>query len=50
MSEFPSPRGVELHKPSDLSSWLTQSCTPSFPSPRKVELHKPAWATKEVIR
>ena len=39
--KFPSPRGVELHKPLWLlvrrSSWDFRS----FPSPRGVELHKP---------
>ena len=36
---FPSPRGVELHKPSNLSR--VSRMLRLFPSPRGVELHKP---------
>ena len=39
--EFPSPRGVELHKPScDRQQGVV--IFDKFPSPRGVELHKPA--------
>ena len=38
--EFPSPRGVELHKPCEDVIDAIDSAT-LFPSPRGVELHKP---------
>ena len=37
---FPSPRGVELHKPIT-QDVLNESIDEPFPSPRGVELHKP---------
>ena len=39
-SLFPSPRGVELHKLANASSYGTLSNAFLFPSPRGVELHK----------
>ena len=44
---FPSPRGVELHKPRTIKGVIMEACSQTFPSPRGVELHKP---DKEVIR
>ena len=41
MREFPSPRGVELHKPSVVLVAQTRDMLDKFPSPRGVELHKP---------
>ena len=38
--EFPSPRGVELHKPRTALDYSAREI-PEFPSPRGVELHKP---------
>ena len=37
---FPSPRGVELHKPGKKRVYYVIG-TERFPSPRGVELHKP---------
>ena len=37
---FPSPRGVELHKP-EVKPVVYVVTAPKFPSPRGVELHKP---------
>ena len=37
---FPSPRGVELHKPGN-HDFVLSSDEEGFPSPRGVELHKP---------
>ena len=37
--QFPSPRGVELHKP--IAKWEPRLMRCWFPSPRGVELHKP---------
>ena len=44
-NEFPSPRGVELHKPGLVGAGGCL-CLDTFPSPRGVELHKPRKATK----
>ena len=38
---FPSPRGVELHKPSQSIAYSRDQNILKFPSPRGVELHKP---------
>ena len=43
---FPSPRGVELHKP-DSTVYVYRGSLLEFPSPRGVELHKPAGYTSE---
>ena len=37
---FPSPRGVELHKPDSTAAVYYEESI-EFPSPRGVELHKP---------
>ena len=39
--EFPSPRGVELHKPRIMVTSVVSRNSGRFPSPRGVELHKP---------
>ena len=39
-SAFPSPRGVELHKPLN-NRFGPENSESKFPSPRGVELHKP---------
>ena len=39
LAEFPSPRGVELHKPD--ATLFHRPSQGEFPSPRGVELHKP---------
>ena len=40
MLMFPSPRGVELHKPRQ-GKRMAVNYSVKFPSPRGVELHKP---------
>ena len=40
--EFPSPRGVELHKPK-VNRQPHNRHSSKFPSPRGVELHKPSF-------
>ena len=40
---FPSPRGVELHKPGTLLTLYISPTVIKFPSPRGVELHKPIY-------
>ena len=41
LSKFPSPRGVELHKPPSAKYGYNLLFGFKFPSPRGVELHKP---------
>ena len=40
-TKFPSPRGVELHKPCVCNEYKGTGFALVFPSPRGVELHKP---------
>ena len=45
--EFPSPRGVELHKPRIMVTSVVSRNSGRFPSPRGVELHKPGRKTMQ---